>query len=393
MSTRSEKAPGFKIESIDVYETSDLPEADQHLLSNFDNETNDAVEILPITANEAFGRFKAAYIDSKAVDFSDKLRQDRRQGYTVVWNGEPEKEKETPLKKYQRLNCEVRELLDDMKTATSSGSEDASLGKVSVELEKLHFQLVQLRLEDMTGDYNNHVLRGGDVHTAKLFNQLKQYQASSGVEGKKDKSKKEASNQASYSLYLKSGAASDETAVLAELSARLSSLEAGVSPSPDQLSILTMETGRKTLTGAVQVLTSKTSLMIPDKLDHIEGRLGALQQKLGLVQDTKNSLDSERVAKLDEMISVGEACGPLYSSLPSLICRLESVAGLHVQAGHFTNSLLQLDTTQSQLSVQMANNQTILQQTKKKFEQNLENINKNFESLFQRIENVKKAKK
>ena len=80
MSTRSEKAPGFKIESIDVYETSDLPEADQHLLSNFDNETNDAVEILPITANEAFGRFKAAYIDSKAVDFSDKLRQDRRQG-------------------------------------------------------------------------------------------------------------------------------------------------------------------------------------------------------------------------------------------------------------------------------------------------------------------------
>ena len=90
---------------------------------------------------------------------------------------------------------------------------------------------------------------------------------------------------------MKSGAASDETAVLAELSGRLSSLEASVSPSPDQLSVLTMETGRKTLTGAVQVLTSKTSLMIPDKLDHIEGRLGALQQKLGLVQDTKNSLD------------------------------------------------------------------------------------------------------
>ena len=80
MSARSEKAPGFKIESIDVYETSDLPEADQHLLSNFDNETTDTVEILPITANEAFGRFKGAYIDSKAVDFSDKLRQDRRQG-------------------------------------------------------------------------------------------------------------------------------------------------------------------------------------------------------------------------------------------------------------------------------------------------------------------------
>jgi len=25
----------------------------------------------------------------------------------VVWTGEPEKTEETPLKKYQRLNCEV----------------------------------------------------------------------------------------------------------------------------------------------------------------------------------------------------------------------------------------------------------------------------------------------
>merc|ERR1719394_2074999 len=386
-------APGFAAETIDVWETSDLPEADQHMF-NSDLEANDAIEVLTITPNDAFGKFKGAYIDSKSVDFSDKLRNDRRKGYSLVWTGEPKKEVETPLKKYQRLNCEVRELLDDIKTAKSSGSEGVSLDKVSLELEKLHRHLVSLRLEEVSGDDGRgHVIRGGDVNSAKLMQQLKNFQASSGVEGKKDKSKKEASNQASYSLYLKSGAASDETAVPAELSGRLSSLEASVSPSPDQLSILTMETGRKTLTGAVQVLTSKTSLMIPDKLDHIEGRLGALQQKLGLVQDTKNSLDSERVAKLDEMIAVGEACGPLYDSLPSLISRLESVAGLHVQAGHFTNSLLQLDTLQSQLSVQMANNQTILQQTKKKFEQNLENINKNFESLFQRIENVRKAKK
>ena len=82
-------------------------------------------------------RFKGTYIDSGAVDFSDKLRTSRRKGstklefsekpigfrndinasfilkvffrtgYTVVWTGEPEKTEETPLKKYQRLNCEV----------------------------------------------------------------------------------------------------------------------------------------------------------------------------------------------------------------------------------------------------------------------------------------------
>ena len=78
------KAPGFQAEAIDVYETSDLPEADQHMLAA-DLDTEDAVEILPITANEAFGRFKGAYLDSKTVDFSDKLRNDRRQGI-VTWH-------------------------------------------------------------------------------------------------------------------------------------------------------------------------------------------------------------------------------------------------------------------------------------------------------------------
>ena len=163
MSFKSEKAPGFKAEAIDVFETSDLPEADQHLLtSGLDLETEDTVEILPITPNEAFGRFKGAYIESKTVDFSEKLRTDRRQGifywkhsfsyhpsllsgYKVVWTGEPKKDEETPLKKYQRLNAEVRELLDDVKAASSARPGDASLDKVSLELEKLHCQLVKLR--------------------------------------------------------------------------------------------------------------------------------------------------------------------------------------------------------------------------------------------------------
>ena len=77
--------------------------------------------------------FPGSYIDSKTVDFSEKLRNDRKQGYTVVWTGEPKKEEETPLKKYKRLNCEglygkilycriysiflVRELLDDIKNS------------------------------------------------------------------------------------------------------------------------------------------------------------------------------------------------------------------------------------------------------------------------------------
>ena len=218
MSVKSEKAPGFRAEAIDVFETSDLPEADQHMLtSGLDLEAGETVEILPITPNEAFGKFKGAYIDSKAVDFSDKLRTDRRLGYKVVWTGEPKKDEETPLKKYQRLNAEVRELMDDVKVASSDG--DASLDKVSVELEKLHCHLVKLRLEEVTGGEDGHLLKGGDLHSAKLMQQLKQFKLSNEVEGKKDRATKEPSNQASYSLFMRPGQ-NEENAAMAGLAAR-----------------------------------------------------------------------------------------------------------------------------------------------------------------------------
>ena len=109
--------PGVIAESVDVYETSDLPEADQHMIGNNDD-ASDSIETLRISASEAFGRFKGAYIDSGSVDYSDKLRNTRRKGYSMVWSGEVNKEEEeTPVKKYKRLNCEVRELLDEIKSA------------------------------------------------------------------------------------------------------------------------------------------------------------------------------------------------------------------------------------------------------------------------------------
>ena len=47
---------------------------------------------------------------------------------------------------------------------------------MSVELEKLHCRLVQLRLEEVTGAEGGHLLSGGDIHTAQLLQRLKQYQ-------------------------------------------------------------------------------------------------------------------------------------------------------------------------------------------------------------------------
>jgi len=385
--------PGVVMESVDVYETSDLPEADQHMIGNSDD-ASDSIETLRISSNEAFGRFKGAYIDSSSVDFSDKLRNTRRKGYSVVWSGEATKEEEeTPVKKYKRLNCEVRELLDEIKSTKAehdSGIADLTLENMTVQLGIMHKQLLELRLEDVLGEEVMHTMTDPQAAARKkLLSQLEELKS-----GGENKVKNVDKNSPSYSLFIKQSIATlEEGAMLSSLSSRLAVLEAAVGFSADQMSILTMETGKKNMSQAVQVISAKTTLMDPSKLDHIEGRLGALQQKLGHLQESQSSLDSDSVAKLEQMMSTVGRSKPLYASLPDVMVRMESLQNLHQKAADFSRSLVELETVQAQLAVQMGNNFTMLNNTKEKFSKNLENINQNFASLFDRIERLKINKK
>jgi len=204
---------------------------------------------------------------------------------------------------------------------------------------------------------------------------------------------KTTTNSPLYSLYMKqSTSALEEGAVLSSLSSRLASLEAAVGFSAEQMSILTMETGKKDISHAVQVLSAKTMLMDPAKLDHIEGRLGALQQKLGHLQEANPNLDNETVAKLDQYMATAERSQPLMASLPDVVARMESMQHLHQHAADFSRSLLELETVQAQLTVEMGNNSSLLNSTKEKFTKNMENINKNFTSLFERMDRLKQSK-
>ena len=385
--------PGVIAESVDVYETSDLPEADQHMIGNSDD-ASDSIETLRISASEAFGRFKGAYIDSGSVDYSDKLRNTRRKGYSMVWSGEVTKEEEeTLVKKYKRLNCEVRELLDEIKSAKAehdSGVADLTLENMTVQLGIMHKQLLELRLESVLGEEVMHTMTDPQAAARKkLLSQLEELKS-----GGENKVKNVDKNSPSYSLFIKQSIATlEEGAMLSSLSSRLAVLEAAVGFSADQMSILTMETGKKNMSQAVQVISAKTTLMDPNKLDHIEGRLGALQQKLGHLQESQSSLDSDSVAKLEQMMSTVGRSKPLYASLPDVLVRMESLQNLHQKAADFSRGLVELETVQAQLAVQMGNNLTMLTNTKEKFSKNLENINQNFASLFDRIERLKINKK
>jgi hypothetical protein len=48
-----------------------------------------------------------------------------------------------------------------------------------------------------------------------------------------------------------------------------------------------LETNQKSVFGAVQFLGSRLSLLEPSHLDHVEGRLAALHQKMNAIADKK----------------------------------------------------------------------------------------------------------
>jgi len=388
------------MEIMDVYETSDLPESDQAIFFGGD-ETTDSVETLQISATDAFNKFKFAHIDSASVDFSDRLRVSKKKGYTVVWSGEDSKdEEETPVKKYQRLNAEIRELLDDIGSAKDSDSADTdsyTLETINGQVEILHKQLLQMRLEEIIGKESVDTLVDPQAAAReKLLAQLHGLSNTS-VGHSPSSGSENVAPAPSYSLYMKpgGGAAAEGGLHLAELEARMATLERrmGTGTTGDLMSTLEMETGRKNVTEAVQVLSAKTALLDQDNLSNVEGRVSALQGKLSCWQapgDSPQPLDQEKQEKLETMLAIVEKSQPLYNSMPSIIERLESLQNIHNQAATLNSSLVELETVQSQLSAQVHNNSRLLRDISERFKGNLEVIRANFTSLQHRVERLQK---
>ena len=127
------------------------------------------------------------------------------------------------------------------KSSNSSGLTDDTLENIMGQLGLMHKQLLELRLEDVLGEEVLHTMTDSQAATRKkLLAQLEQLK-------KVDKAprSKTTTNSPLYSLYMKqSTSALEEGAVLSSLSSRLASLEAAVGFSAEQMSILTMETGK-----------------------------------------------------------------------------------------------------------------------------------------------------
>merc|ERR1712020_83666 len=183
----------------------------------------------------------------------------------------------------------------------------------------------------------------------KLIKQLESLKSDS--KPKENSIKSTDSDDVMYELMMKPESSKlDERQRLAVFEQRLEALEKVLGPTKDKLSVLSMETNTKNVTSAVSVLSSKLCLLEPNHLDHIEGRLAALLQKLNTVSEKKTALeDAEKNNKIAELYDMVSANQPMAAALPDVVERLESLQALHDQALNFNKNwnLIYLETKKS----------------------------------------------
>ncbi|CAB4061437.1 DCTN2 [Lepeophtheirus salmonis] len=387
--------PGIAHDQPDVFETNDLPEADQYIQETEEScpdENSDSLETLHIDAYESMGKFRGKYVDSGRVDFSDRIRGIGRKGYVVFTCDDTDENTESPMQKYQRLNAEIRELASDLESVSEQGKEskEESCTGLSIKVESLRNDLSSLQIESLLGSSALKSL--SDPKDTKerdaVFADLQA--AVSSVN--KNSANSDTSDGVTYEFYLKPELAKlKEGTELALLEKRVQYLEKILEASPEKMSLLSIETNQKSIVKAISTLSAKTHLLNSSNLNHVEGRLGALQQKLKEITEKNSAIENvEKMSKISELYDLVQKNQSIATSLPGIVDRLEALESLHNEALQFNKALSQLDAVQEKLVASLGNNKKLLEETQSKINNNMGTIQSNFTSVEQRLEKLNK---
>ncbi|XP_030750200.1 dynactin subunit 2 [Sitophilus oryzae] len=386
--------PGIAQDEPDVYETSDLPESEQ--ADNFYETENDPVERIHLSSAEAYSKFKGKFLNATNVDFSERVSKHIRTGYDATsgnWDLAGQGQQETPIQKYQRLQCEMKELLEEVNNLSKDKSDATQDCLVPTEqVEQSLKLLADLKLEESLGEeIVSKITDPEGAQIKKLLAQLEQFKQN--ISGKEGTKPKNIDDGIVYQFkYRPEHAKLQQTARISELESRLHRLESVLGSSSDKLSRLTVATNKESLLEAAQYLSATASLLDSSQLDHIEGRLSALAQKLESISQKKKEIqqDEEKDKMILELYELVKDSENITKLLPQTIQRLKALEALHNKATDFTKTLAQIEVIQSEIQGNVQNNKTLLQGVQESFAINLNEINQTVISLDSRIKALKK---
>ncbi|CAN8020943.1 unnamed protein product [Ixodes persulcatus] len=398
--------PGIAYDQPDLYETDELPESDQ-IVTEASVDQSDSVSTLTISATDAYEKFKGCLVDASSVDFTEGISTPRKKGYDVLsgeWEMAGDKEPENVQQKYQRLQFEVKELLNEVETLKAGAQQGdqslSTLANPTCLLEQAHLvqkMLLGLDLDRTLGSDTLLSLTDPQGALRKTLESQLERLRQGPAPATPAAPQKAAAEPALDPV--------QATVKIASLEERLKKLENLVGTDSQRLSMLTSHTDSSCLMEVSQLLSSRLYLLEAPHLDQVEARLSLLQQKMTQVAEKKSALEeldkagkagaplpllwalSSAVNELYELLKKSDAMG---SSLTQVVERLVCLQELHEQALQFSKAVSQLDQVQQHLSLALKNNDKHLTEVQTNFGQNIETINKNMTLLEGKIAALKK---
>ncbi|XP_029682824.1 dynactin subunit 2 isoform X3 [Takifugu rubripes] len=396
--------PGIAFNEPDVYETGDLPEDDQaQFESELEELCSDSVERIVVNPNAAYDKFKDKHVNTKGLDFSDRISRSRRVGYEsgdFEILGEGCGVKETPQQKYQRLVNEIQELtqeVDAIQTATKECNAEERLTPVVLaqQAAQLKQQLVSAHLDSLLGPQAHINLADPDGALARRL--LTQLEAAKGSRGGAPGDGKPAPAKGPdgvvlYELHSRPEQEKfTESAKIAELEKRLAEMEIAVGSGSDKQGPLSTGVQGASLMDTIELLQARVSALDSTMLDQVEARLQSVLGKMNEIAKHKAAIeDAETQNKVSQLYDVVQKWDAMSTSVPQVVQRLVAVKELHEQAMQFGQLLTHLDTTQQMINNSLKDNNTLLTQVQQTMKENLLAIEENFSALDERMKKVSK---
>ncbi|XP_003377235.1 putative dynactin subunit 2 [Trichinella spiralis] len=367
----------------DVYETSDLPECEQHIKTEevFESEHIDSISISPLAAYEVF---KAKTLESDQAELGEYFKgYDHKLQVEFV---EMSVSEESIGEKYNRLRREVDELVKSISSAKES-SQSANTAEV-LNNEKLTFEeadalqhmLKKLQVEQVIGESSTSIANEQEnrlMLITEAFENLKKISPPK-KDGKAVQSEEEiARNKITFDFYPnKEQQAFNDQARISQLESRIAQFETLLGVDKKNME-------------ALDELKLQVEMLDTNHLDTIEARLSAICSKISAIKEKKPNLDSEQEKKIEELYDMMKKWDSTCDSLPLIVDRLQSLQVLHEQAVQFSQYLTYLDGVQQDISKSLSNCSTLLTEVQTVFGKNMEVIKENFEAVKRRIAALK----
>lgn len=399
--------PGIDNTQPDIFETPDLPAQEEQEVFVPPEHENENIDRTVTTAKKAFDKFSDKPFSTRDKDYSEAVGKKRGKGGLLTGQQEfsiredpADKEPETPLQKFHRLQYEVAQFIKEtqaLEQQQQSQTPASNLVDGSVHAQEMTQQLVILQTQ-LTGLLSNDSARSAIDpahyihHHATLQTDLSRKLISEiqsvGEAEKKGETKQGEGKSAAgvkYELYYTPDHQKYvQLNRLVDLEKRVAGLEELVGSQPVAGSGSAPATAAP-LASLVGDLRDKVTLLDGPRLEALSQKIKALTPQLEAA--TKQGIDrpASQDKKITEMYEMMQRWDAVSAHLPALVTRLTGLRTAHEDAARASTSLAQLDHAQNAVRDLLRNHAELASQLNTSFAANMETIQGNVKHLDERF--------